>query len=80
MRCFSDRGVAAQGILVLQGAQNIGKTTWLKKLVKGGPDVFLEGAVLQPDNKDSVLRVISHWIVELGELDATFRKADLSPS
>lgn len=75
---FGTKGVAAQGVLVLQGPQNIGKTTWLKRLLNGGPDVFLEGAVLQPDNKDSVLRVIGHWIVELGELDATFRKADLS--
>ena len=75
---FADQGVAAQGVLVLQGPQNIGKTTWLKGLLRSGPDSFLEGAVLQPDNKDSVLKVISHWIVELGELDATFRKADLS--
>jgi hypothetical protein len=75
---FGKKGVAAQGVLVLQGPQNTGKTTWLKGLLNDGPDVFLEGAVLQPDNKDSVLKVIGHWIVELGELDATFRKADLS--
>jgi hypothetical protein len=71
-------GVAAQGILVLQGPQNIGKTTWLKSLLRGGPNLFLEGAILQPDTKDSVLYAISHWLVELGELDATFKKADVS--
>lgn len=41
-------------------------------------DSFLEGATLDPSNKDSVMTIASHWIVELGELDATFRKADLA--
>lgn len=42
------------------------------------PDVFLEGQTLNPADKDSVMSTVSHWIVELGELDSTFRKADLA--
>jgi putative DNA primase/helicase len=40
--------------------------------------VFLEGQTLNPADKDSVLTAVSHWIVELGELDATFKKADIA--
>ncbi|WP_228368236.1 virulence-associated E family protein, partial [Klebsiella pneumoniae] len=40
--------------------------------------VFLDGAVLDPANTDLVKNAVSHWIVELGELDATFRKADIA--
>lgn len=34
--------------------------------------------MLDPRNKDSVLQFVSRWMVELGELDATFRKADVA--
>lgn len=73
------RGVSAHGILVLQGDQYIGKTKWFKQLVPAelGLDVIAEGKSLDPDNKDSILQVISHWIVELGEINSTFRKADI---
>lgn len=29
---------------------------------------------LDPNNKDSILGAISHWIVEIGELDSSFKK------
>jgi hypothetical protein len=74
-----DKGVAMQGVLVLQGPQNSGKTTWFWTLA-GGRDrgLMLEGAQLNPADRDSVKTAISHWLVELGELDATFRKADIA--
>ena len=34
--------------------------------------------LLRPDDKDSVKQVCSFWLVELGELDATFRKSDIA--
>ena len=37
-----------------------------------------EGHLLDPTNKDSVKLAISAWITELGEIDATFRKADIA--
>lgn len=70
-------GVAAQGMLVLTGEQYIGKTRWFKRLV-GSPEMFREGVTLDPKDKDSVKKAISSWITEIGELDATFRKADIA--
>ena len=71
-------GVAAQGVLVFQGVQYAGKTRWLKSLAPSTLRLIHEGLTLDPKNKDSVKIAISHWIVELGELDSTFRKADIS--
>lgn len=76
---LSDEGFAMQGVLVLQGAQNAGKTTWLWTLAGGRrAGLMMEGAQLNPADKDSVKEAISRWLVELGELDATFRKADIA--
>lgn len=63
------------GVLVFQGGQGLGKTKWFKRLA---PDWIKDGITLSAGNKDSVLGIIKHWIVELGELDATFRKSDVS--
>lgn len=63
--------------LVLQGEQGIGKTTFIKRLcpIYGA---VKDGFNLNPDEKDSVKQFASHWIVELGELDGIFRKADIA--
>lgn len=71
-------GVAAQGMLVLTGKQYKGKTRWFKRLVGDNSDMFREGVTLDPKDKDSVKLAVSAWITELGELDATFRKADIA--
>lgn len=75
---FMPAGFESHGVLVFTGPQGQGKTKWVKRLVAPLPDVVLAGAVLDPNNKDTVTNAISHWIVELGELDATFRKADIA--
>lgn len=75
---FMPHGFESHGVLVFTGPQGEGKTRWIKRLVRDLPDVVLAGAVLDPANKDTVTNAISHWIVELGELDATFRKADIA--
>jgi len=73
----SAKGIDVQGVLVLQGPQDIGKTRWFKSLV---PDSswIAEGVTMDPSNKDSVIEATSSFIVELGELDATTRKADVA--
>jgi putative DNA primase/helicase len=64
-------------VLTFQGAQGIGKTRWVLSLV---PDDSLremlvkDGHHLDAGNKDSILGAVTHWIVELGELDSTFKK------
>ena len=72
-------GIDGAGCLVLQGPQNLGKTWWAKKLV---PEHLRKAFVrtdasVNPHDKDSVSQVISYWICELGEIGATFSRADL---
>jgi predicted P-loop ATPase len=47
------------------------------KSLSPNKDWLLEGATLNPSDKDSVKHAVSHWIVELGELGSTFKKADI---
>jgi len=75
---YEPKGIANAGMIVLTGVQNVGKTTLIKALASGIDGVFLEGQTLNPADKDSVMTAVSHWIVELGELDATFRKAEIA--
>jgi putative DNA primase/helicase len=74
----SPNGIAAQGVLTLVGPQNIGKTTWFRNLAPEALELVMLGRSLDLKNKDSILSCISYWIVELGELDATFNKSDIS--
>ena len=71
------RGVELEGILVFQGAQGLGKTLWFKRLANYESGWLYEGATLNPSDKDSVKRAVSHWIVELGEIESTFKKSDI---
>lgn len=70
-------GYKGRGVLTLQGPQGIGKTSWVKALIT---DAALRDEVVKLDhhldgnNKDSVLGAICNWIVEIGELDSSFRK------
>jgi putative DNA primase/helicase len=75
---FSADGVSAHGVLVFQGRQYLGKTQWFKRLAPTHLKVIADGQMLKPDDKDSVKQVVSKWLVELGELDATFRRADIA--
>jgi len=74
---YEKNGVELEGILVLQGAQGLGKTLWFKRLCDYNKGWLLEGATLNPSDKDSVKRAVSHWIVELGEIESTFKKSDI---
>jgi hypothetical protein len=75
---FSPNGISAAGVLTFQGAQYLGKTKWFKQLVPADLGVLKDGMILRPDDKDSVKQCVSFWMVELGELDATFRKSDIA--
>jgi hypothetical protein len=75
---YEEDGVSLEGLLVLQGKQGLGKTLWFKRLADFNKGWLLEGATLDPKDKDSVKKAVSHWIVELGELESTFKKADIN--
>ena len=70
-------GFKARGVLTLQGPQSIGKTSWISALIT---DLVLREGVLKLDhhldagNKDSIITAVCHWIVEIGELDSSFKK------
>lgn len=69
-------GFRNRGVLTLQGTQSLGKSTWISSLI---PDLILREKVLKIDhhidakNKDTFITAVSHWIVELGELDNTLK-------
>lgn len=73
----AEDGFKARGVLVLQGKQGIGKTSWIKRLVS---DERLRNEVVRLDHhmnwadKDSLLGAVNNWIVELGELEGTLRR------
>lgn len=75
---FSPKGVSAHGVLVFQGEQYVGKTKWFKSLVPEDKNLIKDGVILKPDDRDSVKQAVSFWLVELGELDSTFRKSDIA--
>ncbi len=62
---------------VLQGDQSYMKTAWISRLFNIPLEAsasFLEGTALNPENKDSIARVIKHWVVELAELEQTTKR------
>lgn len=65
-------------VLILQGKQGAKKTSWFNSLLPDSlRDYVKDGMHLDPADKDTVKKCISTWICELGEIDATFRKADV---
>lgn len=72
-------GFWSKGVLVFQGEQSLGKTAWIRALVPEElRDLVKIDATIDPANKDSIISAVSHWLVELGELDGTLRKADIA--
>ncbi|MGJ7514429.1 VapE domain-containing protein [Pseudomonas baetica] len=72
-------GFWSKGVLVFQGEQSLGKTAWIRSLLPEElRDLVKIDATINPDNKDSIISAVSHWLVELGELDGTLRKADIA--
>lgn len=72
-------GFWSKGVLVFQGAQSLGKTAWFRALLSEELRGLVKvDATINPDNKDSIISAVSHWLVELGELDGTLRKADIA--
>ncbi len=63
-------------MLVLLGGQGKGKSRlaeWLCPI----PHLFYEGPI-NPDDKDSLIRLINNWIWEVAELDSTTKRSERS--
>lgn len=62
----------ADGVLVLQGPQGIGKTTFARTMAVK-PMFFKAGQYIDPRDKDTTRRLTSTWIAELGEVETSLR-------
>lgn len=69
----------ARCILIFQGAQGIGKTRWFRALLPEELRKYQDdGITIDPNNTDSILTCTKNIMVELGEIDSTFRKTDIA--
>lgn len=74
-----DKIAKFEACLVFQGIQGRLKTTWVRSLLPANYGAYIKDSVtLDLADKDSRKLAISGWICELGELDSTFRKSDIS--
>lgn len=64
-------------VLILQGEESTGKTKWFARLFRDFPQpVFKQGLSVDPHEKDSLIRALSFWVCELGELEGNTRRVD----
>jgi hypothetical protein len=73
---FTDEPFLCKAILTLHGEQHLGKSSWFSSFLPNG--TFLDGATIDFQNKDDKLKVLSHLVAELGEIEATFRRSDIA--
>ena len=67
-----ENAYGADGVLVLQGPQGIGKTTFARTMA-GKPMFFKAGQYIDSRDKDTTRRLTSTWISELGEVETSLR-------
>lgn len=68
-----------ENVMVLVGAQGVTKTKFFRSILPDKlKEFFKDGQFLDPSDKDSIVKNIRFWVSELGELDSTFRRADIA--
>jgi hypothetical protein len=63
-------------VLTLHGDQAVGKSRWIRKLM--GIDGCYGEGLLDPNNKDHILKHLDFILFHASELDGTTRKADIA--
>ena len=71
--CAKDH-VANQTAIILQGAQGIGKSTWLNRLIPPSLSDYKLIGTIDPDNKDTLIHLSQTMLINLDELE-TLRRA-----
>ncbi len=79
-RCKNPQAIPKfEQVVVLVSDQGMKKSTVISGLLPKELRHYCgDGINLNLSNKDSYIEATSHWIGELGELDATFRKSDIA--
>lgn len=66
-------------VMIFVGEQGLKKTQFFKAMLpKPLRQYFNDGQFIDPTDKDSVSECIQWWVVEAGEIDGVFKKADIS--
>jgi len=72
--CSFDRDVTNQQVLIFSGAQGIGKTTWMKRLVPHQLAEYYYGGSINLGNKDTEIQLAENFMINLDELENIGRK------
>lgn len=65
-------------MLVLDGPQGIGKSSFVRWLASGLPHFFYEGAIDTFNRKDTEVKLMNTWIWEVSELGGTMARAEMN--
>jgi predicted P-loop ATPase len=66
---------AQNRMLIIDAAQGLGKSQFVRWLASPLPDLHVEGPI-NPDSKDDLIRLMQGWIWEVAEMGSTTRRAD----
>lgn len=65
--------IQPEGVLILQGAEGIGKTRFFQQLLNNPLWFSSLDKELTTKNKDILIQMLSVWVAEIGEIDRTFK-------
>jgi len=68
-----DESVVNQTVLILQGKQGVGKSTFLNNLVPPALDDYVYSGTINPGNKDSIIHLSETILCQLDELETLTR-------
>lgn len=68
-----DKPFQAEGVLILQGDEGIGKTRFFQQIAVNPLWFSSLDKELTTKNKDILIQILSVWIAEIGEIDRTFK-------
>ncbi len=60
-------------LIVLSGKQGLGKTRWMEKLIPNRLKSYYYSGIIDPRNKDSLIRLSENFLVNLDELETLNR-------
>lgn len=68
-----EKPIQAEGVLILQGAEGIGKTRFFQQMAFNPTWFTSLERELNTNCKDTLIQMLSAWIAEIGEIDRTFK-------